>query len=415
MSSVTFHAVVISSNKRRDGTYPVKIRVTFKGVSRRLPTTLIARPSDLTRSLHIKSADITSKANELIARMQGVLSEVSQFVLEEWDVDRAVAFIRSRMQEQTFRLDFFQFADGYLNNKTPSTRRAYDMALGAMQRFLGKRSLEVNDITKRMLMEFVEYIDAEPKIHYDPRTKEWKKTEDKKGVGAASRHLMKLAHIFNAAKTKYNDDDKVLIPRSPFDGIPRNYGQSEGQKALPVEVLQTIINADAEGWERIALDAFVVSFGLMGANLADLYSARKFSGEVWEYRRQKTSRRRADGARMRVTIPAQIRPYLKRLETGAEWWLGELHRAGSKDLCTAKINAALKRWAGRAGIDPFTFYAARKSWATLARRAGVEKATIDECLAHKGDFAIADIYIEKSWELLDAANARTLSTLQFPQ
>ena len=32
---VTFKPIVI--NKRKDGTWPVKIRVTFKGVSRRLP------------------------------------------------------------------------------------------------------------------------------------------------------------------------------------------------------------------------------------------------------------------------------------------------------------------------------------------------------------------------------------------
>lgn len=37
---VTFKLIVI--NRRKDGTWPVKIRVTFKGVSRRLPTTIAA-------------------------------------------------------------------------------------------------------------------------------------------------------------------------------------------------------------------------------------------------------------------------------------------------------------------------------------------------------------------------------------
>lgn len=49
-------------------------------------------------------------------------------------------------------------------------------------------------------------------------------------------------------------------------------------------------------------------------------------------------------------------------------------------------NAALKRWAEREGVEPFTFYAARHTWASLARRAGVEKATIDDALGHRGGF-----------------------------
>lgn len=101
MASVTFHPCCVASNRRKDGTYPVKIRVTFRGVSRRLPTTLVARPGDLTRSLHIKSPDIMSRANALIAQMQATLADLSPFVLEAWDVDRVVAHIRTALDGQS--------------------------------------------------------------------------------------------------------------------------------------------------------------------------------------------------------------------------------------------------------------------------------------------------------------------------
>ena len=110
MPSVTFKAVVAA--RRKDGSYPVRSRVTFKGVSRRLPTNLVARPADLTRSLHIKSPDITGKTAALIAQMQATLADVSPFALEGWDVDRVVAHIRASLVGQDFRLDFFAFADG---------------------------------------------------------------------------------------------------------------------------------------------------------------------------------------------------------------------------------------------------------------------------------------------------------------
>ena len=68
---ITFKAIIIPNNRRKDGTYPVKIRVTFKGVVRRLPTTLVCYQQDITRSFKIKNATIIDKANELLCEIKG--------------------------------------------------------------------------------------------------------------------------------------------------------------------------------------------------------------------------------------------------------------------------------------------------------------------------------------------------------
>lgn len=411
MASVTFHAVCPPSNKRKDGTIPVKIRVTFKGRHRYLPTTLIARNGDLTRSGVIKSPDILRRASALIVQMQDTLADVSPFMLAGWDVDLVVLHILGSITEQTFRLDFFAFAEDYITAKTDTTRRAYTMALSALERFLGKRQLDINDITRSLLLDFVSFVDAEPKMHYDPRSGEYVRTDARKGVGAASRHLMKLQHIFNAAKLKYNDDERVLIPRDPFNGIPRNYGEPEGEKPLPLDVMQRIVlDTEAHGVERVALDAFILSFATMGANLADLYAAPKFAGDEWRYFRKKITSRKAE---MHVTLQPEVSEILGRLKGRGPYWLNALHRiAGRAEIVTPKVNAGLKRWAKRNGVDQFNFYSARKSWATYARNlCQIEKATIDEALAHKGDYALADIYIEKSWDHLNAANRKVLDLL----
>lgn len=415
---VTFHAVCVASNRRKDGTYPVKIRVTFHGVSRRLSTTLVARPGDLTRSLRIKSPDITARANALIAQMQGTLADLSPFVLEAWDVDRVVAHIRTTLGGQAFRLDFFDWADRFLQGKTETTRRTYVTALGALERFVGRRQLDINDITRAMLLDFMEAVGREGKMQWRAGAVV-KDTGKPKSAAAASRHIMKLAHIFDAAKARYNDEDAgvILIPRSPFSTIPRNYGISKGPDALDLETLQRIVDADAEGVEREALDAFLLSFALMGANLADLYAQRGGVGDVWTYHRQKVRDRRPDGAEMQVRIWPEAAALVARLQAGPSgWWLPALHRIASrKDLCTQKLNAGLRTWAEREGVDPFTFGAARHTWGTLARnRARIDKATVDECLCHVGDLRVADIYIERDWAVLNDANRKTLDLLRWP-
>jgi integrase len=73
------------------------------------------------------------------------------------------------------------------------------------------------------------------------------------------------------------------------------------------------------------------------------------------------------------------------------------------------VNKGLKEWCEQEGIEPFTFYAVRKSWATIARKKGVEKALVDEGLAHVGDYKMTDIYAERPWDKINEANSKVLA------
>ena len=409
---VTFKAIVISNNKRKDGTYPVKIRVTFKGVSRRLPTTLVCTTNDLTRSLKIKSASILNKSDELISRMRNAVKDLSPFDLDNKDVDWVVSNIKDSLTQEDFHLDFFEWSDRYILTKAETTRRAYSCALNTLERFLGRRSLDINDISRSLLLEFMDKVDGEKKMHYNVKTGQVEESKaDKIPKGASTRHLAKLEHLFNAAKEKYNDEDsgRILIPRSPFSKITKVYPVSNGQSNLGQELMQRIISSQVDNdVMRTALDIFIVSFGLMGANMADLYYAKPVK-EEWVYNRQKTSSRRADRAEMRVIIPEQLKPYLERLKGKGGWWLNRLHEfASSKDFATARVNRCLKKWCEDNEVEVFTFYAARHTFASLARKEGVDKSTIDDCLGHKGSFQVADIYAEKAWGLMQEANRKVL-------
>lgn len=422
---ITFEPIIIPSHKRNDGTYPVKIRVYFNGKCRRLPTTLVCYAADLTRtkrkSLKIKKdADVREKARELIKRMRTITNEMTMTDLEGRDVDWVVNRIKDGMMEERFSLDFFEWAEKYIKSKNISTRKAYERALNAFERFLGEREIDINSISKMMLLEFMEYIDNEPKMHYDFSTKTFAPTDKKKVAKAASSlHLMKLQHIFNAAKDRYNDEDAdmIRIPRSPFDSIKKVFPSGgKGQKALDRKIIQRMIVAQTDDAStRAALDAFIVSFGLMGANLADLYYAIPFEGDEWVYNRMKTSERRSDGAEMRVNIPPQILPYLRRLQEGGdEWWLPELHRLGSKKhTCNEKVNDYLRRWQNTAGVEDFTFYAARHSWATIARSLGVDLAAVNDCLCHKDSLEMGRRYAPLTWEQKNEINRKVMESFSW--
>ena len=415
---ITFKPVIYPQGKRADGTWPVYIRVYFDGKIRRIPTTLVARQGDVTRSGALKSQVINEKANDLIKRLRGTIAHFTVFELEDHGIDWIVEKMRSALMTEKFHLDFFEFGDEWIQKKKPSTRRSYITALSALERHLGRRTLDVNDITKAMLLQFVETIENEPKMHFSYKTGKITKGKTRKVKGASSRHLMKLEAIYQAAKYQYNDEDSgiILIPRSPFSTIERIYPVSKGQSSVGAEVMQRMISAQVRTkMEREALDLFVVSFALMGVNLADLYFATPPQGGVWKYNRMKTRDRRADGAPMQVAVPEEIAPFIARLQDGPEgWWLPSLHRiSAKKDVCTAKINAGLSKWCKRENIPEFTLNAARHTWATLAQGWGVDKAMVAESLIHKGDYKITDIYLEKNWDLLAKANRVVLSHFQW--
>lgn len=414
---ITFKAIVISNNRRKDGTYPVKIRVTFKGVSRRLATAMVCKPTDLTRSLKIKNADILSQADKIIIRMREAIKEVSPFDLENKDVDWIVRKIKDKLSGERFKLDFFEWSEKFLKQKSESTRKAYERALNALERFLEKRELDVNDITKMMILDFMEFVDAEPKMHFDRKLKVSVPTEKEKVAKASSSiHVMKLQHLFCAAKYRYNDEDvdMIRIPRSPFDGIKKEFPSGDNaQEGLPREVIQKMILYKTDNPQiRVALDAFIVSFATMGANLADMYFAPPVQGERWIYKRIKTTKRRSDGAEMKVTIFPELLPYLNRLQQGddTEWWLPELHRIGAKKhTCNEKINDYLRKWQHENGIEDFTFYAARHSWSTFARQK-FDLALVNDCICHKDKWDDGRRYAPSTWDERNAVNRAVLDS-----
>lgn len=391
---ITFKPVV--TYRRRDGTYAVRIRVTFARRSAYLPTTRVAYPEQLTRSGKIKDGALLASCDALVREMREAVADLNPFALEGRDVSWVCDYIRAKLRGAAWSLDLFDFADVWLKGKQESTAEQYRKALRALGRYLGEERLDVNAVTGDLLRDFLAGYGDQP--------------------AAGKRHLVRLGALYAAARREYNDDEAVRIPRDPFARLDLRLPPSQGQRSLGVEVMQRIIAARPElDAERIALAAFVVSFGTMGANFADLWAAQKFAGTTWVYERQKTRGRRADRARMEVEIDPRLRHHLEILTGPGRLWLPKLRRGrrGNKDTDGTIVTKALQRWASREGLPEFTFYAARHSWATIARSLGVEKATVDEGLAHVGDFRVADIYAERDWRRINEANRRVLDAFSW--
>lgn len=415
---ISFKPIVFHQVKPKGGAYNVKIRVTYKGVSRYLPTTLFCSASELTRQGKIKPGNTLTKGNILCDEMRKTLEDVSPFTLESKDVDWVVKHIKAEMRYEHFTLDFFVWADEAMQTKNGRTRRIYEMAVKSFRRYAGD-TLDINDITTTLVKGFIGWVNTTPVYRSAGRGKtESILTDRLHNPGAGERKTKYLSVLYKMAQDKYNDEDsgKILIPKHPFNRVVHTLPPTYmSQKSIGIEGIQMLIDyKPTSSREVVARDCFLISFLLMGANIADIYEALPPVNGRWEYNRAKTRDRRADKAKMIVYVPEEVKPYIDRhLDQSGKYWLDLWMYYSSPTSITNTINAGLNTICENCGCKHFTMYAARKSWATIARQLGIEKATIDECLAHIGDYRIADIYIERNWDLINAANRKVLSQFRW--
>ena len=241
-----------------------------------------------------------------------------------------------------------------------------------------------------------------------------------------------VADYFNDATlydVRLNQINGNIKTASPIDMIyyPRDVEISSDAIKLDYYSERIDLFATRDSWERGGLFASMIggknklTHGQIDAGDFVYHN----EGNVWIYNRKKTRGRRNDNAEMRVQIPEQAGKYVAGLKTGrrSSYWLPALHEYSSNaEDMTRFVNKELKRWC-RINKDSenlikwqklyneeyFTFYASRKTWATTARRAKIEKSLVDECIAHKGDFAMTDIYAERNWTQINEANSKVIA------
>lgn len=416
--ATTFKAVVYAHHRKNDGTYNVKIRVTHNRQKRHIPTNIFVTAKDLTRGLKVKDAAIADQLKKEVERYQHIAATIPQVRAQVMTIDEVVEYINSyEKQHGAFRLDFIQFGRDVVKEMEDCGRTGtglyYQCALNALVRYLKRDHLDISEVTVKLLEDFCAFLVNEP-----PRPKRVKCGR------APSSYLGAVRILHNKAKERYNDEDAgiIRIPLSPFKRFKVPKPPVTRKRSIRVEQLQAIMHvADGRTVDsRIttARDVFLLSFGLIGMNSVDLYNATQYDGERITYKRTKTRSRRADEALISIKVEPCVKPLVEKYLDPTGERVFNFHRryASYQTMCT-NINRGLKLIGAMDSVkvDDLEFYAARHTWATLARnKANVEKATVHEALNHVDEqMRVTDIYIDKDYSQQDEANRRVLELVHF--
>lgn len=415
---LTINAEIKKNEQRSDKTYNVKLRFTLNRKIKRLSTTIFVTPKDLTKEFKIKpSSPFYKEVNELICDYHEKCAKL-QIEQHGYTIDDVIDCLNGE-QAQKQIIDFIQFCREWIASVDIKGAANYTSAVNALVRFIGKEELDVKLITTDFLERFKFFLNDERKKREKQLTKEGKRVPSNRTL---SLYLMSIKKLFNEGKRIYNNKYKntLLISHSPFDGFVIPKQESTRKRAISAENIRAIWLLPYKNIKKgyrgtclfdLAKDCFILSFGLIGMNSADLFYATDFQDDIITYYRTKTKGRRSDKGKMQVKVPKFLLPLVDKYRdrTGLRIFNFYQYYTNEKVLNKA-LNRGLKEIGSILGVDDLEYYAARHSWATIAvNKVGIDKYTVHAALNHLDDsMKVTDIYIERDFVVENKANEKVL-------
>lgn len=291
---------------------------------------------------------------------------------------------------------FFSFTEeiiGILNAEGHvRTAETYRCALNSFRRFRRDADISIGDLDDAVVAQYERWLYGERRL----------------AANTVGFYMRKLRAVYNRAVSR-----RLTPDRRPF--ATAYTGQAKTRKrAVSVEELRRLRAYHTDDrMERFALDMFFLSFYTRGMALVDLAYLRCDSvvGGCIAYVRRKT------GQRLVVRRTPQVDDIMARYASPTQVYvLPIIQKADGSErtqfrTCQSIINRTLKAIGLRLGIDRLTLYAARHSWASMARQADVPMETISRCMGHTSE-RTTRIYIrEFDSDTLHLANTKVIGML----
>lgn len=390
--------IILFAKKKKDGTRPIYLRVTYLGRYRVYSLNRSCMPAqwDADACRFKKSWPEWRLDNDLLATYEKrALDAIREMEREK------IPFSYERLQRAVFAdlpasgsLVLRDYINGVSNDLKSRGRHGNGEVYAKTAKVVGdfRPKAMLHDIDKAWLLALDRWLDTSREF----------------SDGGKSLIFRTLKAACNRAKSE------KLMPADwmPFDGFSLSHlKKTKAKKAAPMAFIRALENADIpDKSERFAVDLFLFSFYMRGMNLADIAELTKsnIQGGRMVYRRKKT------GGEFSVLISEKaghiIASYfgLERLFPVYLSQKTEAQKARRRAKVAGEINKALRAVAVRLGFDipGLTFYTARHTYADGLKKAGVPVDVISQALGHSS-IRTTDAYL-KAFDLsvLDDADRK---------
>lgn len=160
---LTIKIEVRKKEKRKDGTFKVRIRITQNRKIKRLSTKLFAKKSDLNKSFELKEGTIIKKeADSLISYYERICYQIPVDI-EQCTIEDIMAYIEADKKKYKV-IDFIEFAESWMQESKNTSKKNYKSAVNALKLYINREHLNIREITNNFLVGFMEFLDERWRI-----------------------------------------------------------------------------------------------------------------------------------------------------------------------------------------------------------------------------------------------------------
>lgn len=425
---ITFNCAILKHHKKEDGTWNIKIRVTYNRRSSYLPTNMFVSKDDLnTKKNKITNKTKLTKVNATIEEYRNIAEDIA--ITSALDTAKIISFIKKAIdKKQKKEIDFIAFVKKVIEKrkkdamgKVDKTATGYQTVINSLQDFFKSEQVLINEIDARSLKRYQEYLQTERKVTRKDRFgKPYTQTLRPMGNGI-NNYMRDIRALFNDAMEEFNGEDNNdrVITHYPFKKYKIPKPTPAEKKSVKAEVIKKIRDykpTEKEELMSLGQEVFMLAFYLVGINLVDLFETDRLKKGRLTYNRSKTKGRRDDKAFISIKVePEALQLLSKYADPDCQRIFNFYHRYSTLNNFTKAVNKGLKQLSKELQLPRHvTSGYARTSWATIARnKCGISKDDVDLALNHVDPrHKLADIYIEKDFTMIDESNRKVLDTLR---
>ncbi|MGM9833917.1 MAG: tyrosine-type recombinase/integrase [Candidatus Limisoma sp.] len=344
---------------RKDGFYPVFIRVNHRRSTLYIKTDKMVTKHELSKSKDITDPVVMRFCSSLIVDYMDKLNRVD---IRDWTCRMVVDYLVKGDEDLSFSEYARKHIDRLIDNGQERNARNYEWSLQHLERFLGTTNVRFSQLTSTNVTKWIASME---------RTNR-----------AKELYPVCMRQVFRAATAELNDYDMgvIRIKTNPWVKVKIPKADRPEQRAISAEACRKFFAAPLpESKMRSPLpelgrDVAMMVLCLAGINTVDLYNLRKvdYHGGIIHYRRAKTMRSRADGAYIEMRVPEIVQPLFSKYASGDDdEWLFDFHlRFSSSDSFCANVNTGIRKICDSMGIakgDWYCVYTFRHTWATIAQ------------------------------------------------
>ena len=363
--------------------------------------------SQVNKNGEIKSREINQSLKKQIQVYEQKIAKLGTRV-NYMTCEEVLEFIQreDKIEVQADRIDFYEFSYEYVEQlKNEGKRRGFDIliVLRSLQDYHPEK-LPFSKINKEFILGYIDFLSTVRTLkRKDQFGRDTIQVSKRMSEATINDRLRIIRALINKAMYKYNTEEDEYIKNRVFKFIKIQSPKPKQKRAIPVDAIRQIFNYHSETDKRgqLARDLFIASFFLCGMNAIDFYNMEKNSyyDQKLCYQRSKTKDKRFDNAEIMVWIPDLVVPILQKyLDNKSKYLFVFRSEYSHPQTFSSILNSGLKRIAKAIGYEEnLTFYAARHSFATIARNdCRIEKSTVAECLNHSQN-TITDFYLVKDY------------------